>query len=152
MRSKRALSPEKPISCHPGGELIPQTFFLLGKHKASRSLRVVPKFPPGKLCMPRFHEVSTVVVLQWNARIAFRTPSTLASSPFQMLPHGSPPTSPPCLLSNKQPCRPFGTLLACTAQGGTLLSLFLLKPCYRSLPQLRKTVRAGLMSWVMWTQ
>lgn len=38
-----------------------------------------------------------------------------------------PPTSPLCLLSNKQPCRPFGTLLACTAQGGTLLSLFLWK-------------------------
>ena len=39
-----------------------------------------------------------------------------------------PPTSPLWLLSNKQPCRPFGTLLACTAQGGTLLSLFLWKP------------------------
>ena len=39
-----------------------------------------------------------------------------------------PPTSPLCLLSNKRPCRPFGTLLACTAQGGTLLSLFLWKP------------------------
>ena len=44
-----------------------------------------------------------------------------------------PLTSPLCLLSNKQPCRPFGTLLACTAQGGTLLSLFLWKP---RLPQL----------------
>ena len=44
-----------------------------------------------------------------------------------------PPTSPLCLLSNKQPCRPFGTLLARRAQGGTLLSLFLWKP---SLPQL----------------
>ena len=38
-----------------------------------------------------------------------------------------------CLLSNKQPCRPFRTLLACRAQGGTLLSLFLWKP---RLPQL----------------
>ena len=36
-------------------------------------------------------------------------------------------------LSKKQPCRPFGTLLACTAQGSTLLSSFLWKP---SLPQL----------------
>ena len=44
-----------------------------------------------------------------------------------------PTTSPLCLLSNKQPCRPFGTLLACRAQGGTLLSLFLWKP---RLPQL----------------
>ena len=39
-----------------------------------------------------------------------------------------PLTSPLCLLSNKQPCRPFGTLLARRAQGGTLLSLFLWKP------------------------
>ena len=39
-----------------------------------------------------------------------------------------PPTSPLCLLRNKQPCRPFGTLLAGRAQGGTLLSLFLWKP------------------------
>ncbi len=43
-----------------------------------------------------------------------------------------PPTSPLCLLSNKQPRRPFGTLLACRAEGGTLLSLFLWKP---RLPQ-----------------
>ena len=39
-----------------------------------------------------------------------------------------PPTSALCLLSNKQPCRSFGTLHACRAQGGTLLSLFLWKP------------------------
>ena len=39
-----------------------------------------------------------------------------------------PPTSALCLLSNKQPCRPFRTLLAHRAQGSTLLSLFLWKP------------------------
>ena len=44
-----------------------------------------------------------------------------------------PPTSRLCLLSNKQPCRSFGTLLTCRAQGGTLLSLFIWKP---RLPQL----------------
>ena len=44
-----------------------------------------------------------------------------------------PPTSPLCLLSNKQLCRPFGTVLVCRDQDGTLLSLFLWKP---SLPQL----------------
>lgn len=54
LRRKRALSPEKPGYCHAGGELIPQTSCLLGKRKATLSLRVVPKFPPGKLCVPRF--------------------------------------------------------------------------------------------------
>ena len=43
------------------------------------------------------------------------------------------PTSPLNRVSKKQPCRSFGTLLASTAQGGTLLSLFLWKP---RLPQL----------------
>ena len=42
--------------------------------------------------------------------------------------HTDPPTSALCLLSNKQPCRSFGTLHACRAQGGILLSLFLWKP------------------------
>ena len=89
-----------------------------------------------------------------------------------------PPTSALCLLSNKQPCRPFRTLLAHRAQGSTLLSLFLWKPRLpqlapahedrrkhshvlgnvdsmrtRSLPALRKTVCSAfhpraLMDWL----
>ena len=47
--------------------------------------------------------------------------------------HTDPPMSLLGWLSKKQPCRPFRTLPACTAQGSTLLSSFLWKP---SLPQL----------------